>query len=71
MSNLENQPGKQSMCMQIPQQKTNKIKQLAFVAGRTINLVGQTLANKIGVPVTVAVKSEACVANGLHHMLLH
>jgi rod shape-determining protein MreB and related proteins len=36
-----------------------------------INLIGQTLRDKIGVPVTVADQSKSCVAHGLHSLLLH
>ncbi len=36
-----------------------------------INLIGQTLTDRIGVPVTVADQSKSCVAFGLHSALVH
>ncbi len=36
-----------------------------------INLIGQTLTDRIGVPVTVADQSKSCVAYGLHSALVH
>lgn len=36
-----------------------------------INLVGQTLIDRIGVPVTMAEQPESCVARGLHSSLVH
>ena len=36
-----------------------------------INLIGQTLTDRIGVPVTVADHSKSCVAFGLHSALVH
>ena len=36
-----------------------------------INLIGQTLTDRIGVPVTIADQSKSCVAYGLHSALLH
>lgn len=39
--------------------------------GATISLIGQTLRDRIGVPVTVADQSKSCVANGLHDGLMN
>lgn len=36
-----------------------------------ISLIGQTLTDKLGVPVRVADQSKFCVANGLYQTLLH
>lgn len=36
-----------------------------------INLIGQTLIDRIGVPVTMAEQSRSCVAKGLHSLLVH
>lgn len=36
-----------------------------------INLIGQTLTDRIGVPVAVADQSNSCVAYGLHSTLVH
>ncbi|WP_417593163.1 rod shape-determining protein [Parasphingorhabdus sp.] len=36
-----------------------------------INLIGQTLTDRIGVPVAVADQSQSCVARGLHSAMVH
>lgn len=36
-----------------------------------INLIGQTLMDRIGVPVTMAEQPKSCVAKGLHSNLIH
>ena len=36
-----------------------------------ISLIGQTLTDRIGVPVAIANQSKSCVAFGLHSGLVH
>jgi len=36
-----------------------------------IHLIGQTLTDRIGVPVTLAEQAKSCVAKGLHSTLVH
>ena len=39
--------------------------------GAAISLIGQTLTDRIGVPVAIANQSKSCVAYGLHSGLVH